>query len=137
MNCSSVQENVNSLGKLFESHRRINPDNLRKGYPEELKKRFINLLQSGVDKSELLKVTKISPPTLSIWISKYEKEDFGVPSPKELKIIEDEPEVKEETLGIKNKIEQYCAKLHANNGISIDLTEHGLLLSLKTLLVAV
>ena len=60
MEHQSIEENLISIGKLFENYRRINSDKIRQGYPQELKKRTIFLLKNGVDKNELIQVTKIS-----------------------------------------------------------------------------
>ena len=63
----------------------------------------------------------------------YEKEDINLPTPKELKLITDSPDLNTKITEIEKTIEKYCAKINMNNGISIELTEHGLLLSLNTL----
>lgn len=137
MECQTTQENLRYLGKLFEDYRRINLNKLRNGYPQELKNRFFLLLENGVHKSELLKVTKISPPTLSCWIDHYKKENISLAPAKELKIIEENPDLKSKIDPHENQIEKYCAKINMTNGISIELTEQGLLLSLKKIMVAV
>lgn len=134
-----VQDSLRILGKLFEEYRQINPNNLRQGYPQELKKRLVHLLKKGVNKNKLLQVTKISPPTLSIWIQQYNKENIDLPNPKELKIIENlsDTGINIKTARVESIIEKYCAKINTKNGISIELTEQGLLLSLNTLFGAV
>jgi hypothetical protein len=118
---------------------RINQDKLRQGYPQELKKRVLFLLKNGVDKNELINVTKISSPTLSTWISQYEDEDEEVdlPVPKELKITADHSDIKVKDPLLNKIIDKYCAKINVNNGMSIELTEEGLILSLNTLCDAV
>jgi hypothetical protein len=134
-----IQDNLISIGKLFENYRRINQDKLRQGYPQELKKRVLFLLKNGVDKNELINVTKISSPTLSTWISQYEDEDEEVdlPVPKELKITADHSDIKVKDPLLNKIIDKYCAKINVNNGMSIELTEEGLILSLNTLCDAV
>ncbi len=126
------EENLKSIGKLFENYRRLNQDRLRQGYPQELKKKFMLLLKRGVSRAELGKITKISPSTLHTWIYQSEKEDINLPTPKELKLITDYSDLTK-TTKIEEIIEKYCAKINMNNEISIELTEHGLLLSLNTL----
>ena len=133
MERQGIQDNLISIGKLFENYRRINQDKLRQGYPQELKKRVLFLLKNGADKNELIHVTKISPPTLSTWISQYEDEEVELPAPKELKITADHSDIKVKDPSLNKITDKYCAKINVNNGMSIELTEQGLILSLNTL----
>ncbi len=133
MESQSIKANLKSVGQLFESYRRINPNKIKRGYPNELKNRVIFLMKNGVDKNTLLEVTKISPPTLNAWISQQNETNIDLPSPKELKIIEDIPDSKVKITLSKNISDKYCAKINVNNGMSIELTEQGLLLSLNIL----
>ena len=134
MESQSIEENLKSTGKLFESYRKINPNKIKRGYPNELKNRVIFLMKNGVDKNTLLEVTKISPPTLRTWIYQQNELNIDIDSPKELKIIEDIANSKVKISSSQGLLEKYCAKINVNNEISIELNEQGLLLSLNILL---
>lgn len=134
MEFQCIKDSLRALGKLFENYRQINPEKIKKGYPKELKNRLLFLIKNGAKKRDVLEITKISPPTLSTWLSEQEEYELDLPAPKELKVILNHSEEKSKVEEIEKIVEKYCAKINLDNGNSIELTEQGLLLSLKTLI---
>lgn len=203
-----IEEELKALGKQFDVFRREKKNNIKLGYPKELKRKCVLYLERGVDRKEILKFTKVSNTALYTWATQFktskEKEQEIIPA-KELQIIQDNIDIKKEKdnifshsihkqenrndfsqsrnqsidcissqneqlnnenikeinnkkdyfnthydfslkKGIENK-EQiefnnmdllqrnkiYCAKVNINNEVSIELTEYGLVTSLKIL----